>query len=84
VEQRMPKAKFNKQEGTYLSWIDFSGLGIEQPELERRIREEAKVLLDPGSWFGEGGDGFLRVNAACPWSILEEALTRIERAVSGS
>ncbi|MBB6733712.1 MalY/PatB family protein [Cohnella zeiphila] len=82
VEQRMPKAKFRKQEGTYLSWIDFSGLGLEQPELERRIREEAKVLLDPGSWFGEGGDGFLRVNVACPWSILEEALTRIARAVS--
>lgn len=81
VEDHMTGVTFIKQEGTYLSWLDFSGMNMAQDELERIIKEEAKVILDPGSWFGEGGAGFMRINAACPRSILAEALERIWQVI---
>jgi cystathionine beta-lyase len=42
---------------------------------------EAKVGLNDGAAFGAGGEGFMRLNAACPRSLLEEGLKRIENAV---
>lgn len=81
VAAELPEARYVKPEGTYLAWIDFTALGLGQVELERLIKEEAKVLLCPGTWFGEDGRGFLRVNTACPRSVLREALTRIAAAI---
>jgi cystathionine beta-lyase len=47
------------------------------------MRDNAKVGLEDGFIFGETGSGFVRMNIACPRSILEEALRRIESAVNG-
>lgn len=68
-------------EGTYLPWVDFRPLGIEAKELDRIIKEEAKVGLDDGAMFGESGAGFQRINIACPREILKEALNRIRDAL---
>jgi cystathionine beta-lyase len=46
------------------------------------MREKARVGLDDGFLFGSSGDGFQRMNIACPRSVLEEALKRIEKAVN--
>jgi len=68
-------------EGTYLLWLDFRGLGLSVEELDRRIIHEAKLWLDSGHIFGKCGEGFQRINAACPRSVLREALERIERII---
>lgn len=67
------------QEATYLVWLDFRRLGLETEKLDRRIIHQAKLWLDSGKIFGECGRGFQRINVACPRSILEEALQRLEK-----
>jgi len=81
IETRIPRIKVIKLEGTYLVWLDCLDLKMDPMELRRFMREEAKVGLDDGFVFGPGGEGFQRMNIACPRAILEEALGRIESAV---
>jgi cystathionine beta-lyase len=81
IETRIPRIKVIKLEGTYLVWLDCLDLKMDPMELRRFMREEARVGLDDGFVFGPGGEGFQRMNIACPRAILEEALGRIESAV---
>ncbi|MBU2511369.1 pyridoxal phosphate-dependent aminotransferase [bacterium] len=80
-EQNIPRIKVIKPEGTYLVWLDCRELGMNSKELESFMNSKARVGLDHGIAFGPGGEGFERINIACPRSILEEALKRIELAV---
>ena len=77
----IPGVEMVKTEGTYLIWLDFKELGLKKAELENLIKNKAKLWLDGGGMFGEAGIGFQRINAACPRSILEEALKRLKLAV---
>ena len=43
--------------------------------------EKARVILNPGWWFGQEGTGFMRMNLACPRSVVKEGLSRLEKAV---
>ncbi len=79
VERRLPGVKMISPEGTYLIWLDFRGLGLDATELDRRIIHEAKLWLDSGRIFGSCGEGFQRINVACPRSVLEKALIRMEQ-----
>lgn len=81
IEERIPSIKMMEQEGTYLLWLDCRGLGMQGLELEDFVIHKAGLWLDAGSMFGEEGTGFERVNAACPRSVLKEALERLEQAV---
>jgi cystathionine beta-lyase len=81
VDERLPEIKFKKPEGTYLAWLDFRGLGMDQKALESWMQKELKLALDEGYIFGSGGEGFERINAACPRVLLEEALGRIEQGI---
>ncbi|OAB47373.1 MalY/PatB family protein [Paenibacillus antarcticus] len=76
VKERMPNVRFIKPQATYLAWLDFKETAIYE-ELDKKILEEAKVLLNNGTMFGLGGEGYMRINFACPRSTLEEALERI-------
>lgn len=67
-------------EGTYLIWLDFNGLGISDKELNNIIINKAKLWLDAGNIFGKAGEGFERINIACPRSILEEAFNNLKKA----
>lgn len=78
VQQKLSGVKMIDIEGTYLVWLDFRGTGLSHDELDRRIIHEAKLWLDSGRIFGECGNGFQRINAACPRSVLTEALERIK------
>ena len=69
-------------EGTYLSWLDFSPLGLSHKELDDLIANKAGLWLSSGTTFGPEGAGFQRVNIACPKSVLERALSQLEDAVS--
>lgn len=81
VEENLPGVTMTAHEGTYLLWLDFSGTGLSETELEERIVHKAGLWLDGGGMFGESGKGFQRINVACPRSILEEAMKRLEEAV---
>jgi cystathionine beta-lyase len=83
IERRVPPLTVIRPEGTYLAWVDARGLGLAPRDLQAFIRRKARLALDDGFAFGPGGDGFLRVNVACPRPILAEAIDRLERAVAG-
>ena len=78
VRECLPGVSMKKPEGTYLIWLDFSGTGLQGNELEDLIIRKARLWLDSGAIFGKAGEGFQRINAACPRSILREALERLE------
>ena len=61
-------------EGTYLVWIDCSAYG----NISKKLLREAHVRVSEGSFFGMGGENFIRLNVACPRSVLKEALRRIK------
>lgn len=81
IQEKLPGVKMRKPEGTYLAWIDFRGLGLSCEETDRFVLEKAKVVFDPGWWFGKEGSCFMRMNLACPRSMLEEGLERLQRAL---
>jgi cystathionine beta-lyase len=81
VSRYIPKVMVVRPEGTYLVWLDCRKLGLDKWELKRLFLNEAKVYLDEGFIFGRQGEGFERINIACPRSILVEALDRIKNAI---
>jgi cystathionine beta-lyase len=81
IRENIPELEVVVPEGTYLLWLDFRRLGLHGPELKRFLQHETRIIFNEGFIFGEGGEGFERMNIACPRSILQEALGRIEKAV---
>lgn len=77
VEKHLPGVEMVEHEGTYLVWLDFRKTGLSVEKLEDLIVNRAKLWLDSGKIFGKSGEGFQRINVACPRQILEEALHRI-------
>jgi cystathionine beta-lyase len=78
---RIPQIKLVEPQGTYLIWLDCRALGLNEKALADLIVSRAKLWLDAGAMFGEGGSGFQRVNIACPRPILAQALDQLEQAV---
>ena len=76
-----PRIKIQKPEATYLLWFDLRDTGIKDSELNKVISEKAKLWLDAGSMFGKEGEGFVRMNAACPWSYLEQGIIRLNETI---
>lgn len=81
-KERVPKIKVIKPEGTYLVWLDCRQLALNDLELREFMIEKAKVGLLEGYKFGQGGEGFQRINIGCPRSTLKKSLERIEKAVN--
>lgn len=81
VRERLPGVRMKRPEGTYLIWLDFRGLGLTVSQLDDLIIRRAGLWLDSGAIFGAPGEGFQRINTACPRSILREAMERLERAL---
>ena len=81
VEEKLPSVKMIDHEGTYLVWLDFRDTGLSVDELEDLIIHKAKLWLDSGKIFGKSGEGFQRINVACPRSTVKEALDRIKEAL---
>jgi cystathionine beta-lyase len=70
----LPEVKPLKPEGTYLLWLDCRELGLDAKGLKEVMFRQAKVAFSEGSVFGTEGEGWLRINLACPRSLLEQAL----------
>lgn len=79
--EQLPSVRVWPAEGTYLAWLDYRALGIDEAEAQSRLVEKGGVGLYPGSLFGDEGVGFLRMNVACPRSVLERGLQQIRKAL---
>ncbi len=82
LKANLPNITLVEPEGTYLIWLDFRKLGLTRKEMEQLIVHTAKLWLDPGHIFGPVGEGFERINIACPRAILKKALEQLTKAVN--
>lgn len=78
---RLPQVKVMRPEGTYMAWLDCRAISGDPQELKRIMFEQAGVAFSEGSVFGQAGKGHLRVNFACPRSLLLQALEQFADAV---
>lgn len=81
INENIPHATVRKPEGTYLIWVDLNPAGLSSEKMDDIIINKAKLWLDSGKIFGKSGEGFQRINAACPRSVLFEALDRLRKAL---
>ena len=78
----IPKIKTYAPDATYLMWLDCRALGLSNQELHDFMIQKARLGLNDGWAFGRSLNGFMRLNAACPRSVLEQALRQLEEAVN--
>jgi len=69
-------------QGTYLSWVDFSGTGMTRAEFSRRVADDARIATTPGHTLGTGGESFLRFNLGTQRARVQEAVSRLTEAFS--
>ena len=81
VEERIPQIRVVPSDATYLLWLDCSSLTGSAIEVARYIRENTGLYISEGSQFGSCGEKFLRINVACPHSILEDGLKRLQKGI---
>jgi cysteine-S-conjugate beta-lyase len=80
LRAKMPAFRMCKVEATYLAWIDCGKSGIRGNPSEFFLKK-ARVALNDGLEFGNGGENFVRLNFACPRRRLVEALEKMKSAV---
>lgn len=80
-EKYIPQIRPNVPDATYLVWLDCRGLKMTNEELRRFMIEKAGIGLNEGWSFGRSLSGFMRLNAACPRSVLEKAMKQLKEAV---
>lgn len=76
-EEQLPQFPVLALEGTYLVWVDCSVLKQSSEEIVKMLLEKEKLWVNEGSLYGEAGEGFIRINIACPRQLLIEGLNRI-------
>ena len=81
--EHFPQLPVTKLEGTYLVWIDCRTLKLSSREIENRLLEKGNIRVNAGCIYGEDGEGFIRINIACPRQTLTEGLNRLKRALNG-
>lgn len=80
-DEYLPEFPVVMLEGTYLVWVDCRGLGLSSREITDILLEKEKIRVNPGSLYGEAGEGFIRLNIACPREKLIEGLNRLKRGL---
>lgn len=78
LKERIPGIRLIWPEGTFLVWLDCTGLNMEEQELMDRLNHKANLIMIAGSWFGKEGTCYLRFNIAHPRDVVREALLRME------
>lgn len=82
VSGNIPQLRLTPSEATYLLWLDCSALPGRAEELAEHIRQETGLYLSAGGQYGSGGEHFLRMNVACPRSVLKDGLTRLRAGIA--
>ena len=81
IKENIPEIKAVHGEATYLMWLDIGGVGKSR-DVASYIRKKTGLYLTPGVEFGESGDDFLRLNIACPASLLDDGLSRLKAGIA--
>lgn len=81
LKEHIPGVKMIRPQASYLIFLDCRDLGLKQSELNRLFVEEAHLALNDGTIFGKEGEGFMRLNVACPRTTLTMALQQLKNAV---
>ncbi|EGO62263.1 MalY/PatB family protein [Acetonema longum] len=81
LAEHLPKATFRIPEATYLGWMDVGAYLPDEDKLPKFFADKAGVLLEGGNMFVQNSDGYIRLNVACPRSILQDGLNRIKEAL---
>jgi len=81
LHEHLPEITCIKSEGTYLLWLDCRKLNVSDDELRHLLIEKGKLALEPGTKYGPGGEGFVRMNIACPKEDVKEGLIRLKKAL---
>ena len=82
LNSAFPKLNWQPPEATYLAWIDLRPLNIDEQALQKVLIEQQKVAIMPGYTYGKEGNGFIRLNAGCPRSKLEQGVKRLISGVN--
>jgi cysteine-S-conjugate beta-lyase len=80
LAKNLPQVTMAPQEGTYLAWLDMRALMLSDDQIKVRLQGDAGLWLDEGRKFGAEGQGFQRLNVACPRAVLADAAERLVRA----
>ena len=80
-EKHIPRIKTYAPDATYLMWLDCRRLGLDDQALREFMIHKAGLGLNEGYYFGRSLSGFMRLNAACPRSVLQKAMEQLEDAV---
>jgi cystathionine beta-lyase len=80
-EKHLPQIKIIKPESTYMIWMDCRELGLEGDALKDFFIKKAKLGFNDGRVFGTGGEGFMRMNVACPKATVEKAMEQLREAL---
>lgn len=78
----LPNISVSPLQATYLVWLDCSTFGKSSNELSKLLFKEEKLWLNSGTMYGSSGEGFIRMNIACPKQVLEEGLRRLEKYIN--
>lgn len=81
VAQELPQLSVVPSEATYLLWLDCGKLGGDGAEIAQVIRRETGLYLSDGDQYGGNGNQFLRMNLACPHSVVEDGLQRLKAGI---
>jgi len=76
----IPGVRLRALQATYLEWVDFSGMGMDDAALRQRIEGQARIVANHGATFGQGGAGHMRFNIATPRARVAEAVERLHAA----
>lgn len=78
----IPEVKVKKPGATYLLWIDYRETGLSEEMIMDKLLHKGRLALEPGSKYGDAGKGFLRMNVACPPSLVKDGVARFIKALS--
>ncbi|MFQ7881937.1 MAG: MalY/PatB family protein [Blautia producta] len=81
LKENLPQVRLMEPDGTYLIWLDFSALGLDSDALDDFLIQKAKVWLNKGTMFGDGGECCFRMNLGSPRHVVLKALEQIKEAV---
>lgn len=81
LKNNLPNIHMIEPQGTYLLWLDCRKLNLTDTKLTELLLKKGKLALEPGVKYGPGGEGFVRMNIACPRDLLLEGLNRLELAL---
>lgn len=79
--RNLPQFPVLPLEGTYLAWIDCRATGLSSDALTEKLLGEGRLHVNSGAMYGAAGEGFIRLNIACPRKLLDEGLERLKRTL---